>query len=208
MTQDQYGQTRAPGYVRDDAVPDDENEEYADGQAKPMTRFQKVASALRGAPEPDEQDQTAADQVTAADQSGRAQTGMADSPASREANPQGDYWDEPVASAADRDEAVAVTSPDAAVTETGTNPLARQDQLSPGRSARTRRITRRLSRTCSAPPRTRATGPRHRLRPTRPSPTSRPRPPASRVPAGGVLASGDQAAAFRRVRPDGPGRPG
>ncbi len=131
MTQDQYGQTRGPGYVvPDDAVLDDENEEYSDGQAKQMTRFQKVASALRGgAPEPDEQDQTAADQVAAADQSGRAQMGMANSPVSREANPQGDYWDEPVASAAaDRDEAVVVTSPDVPVTETGTNPLARQDQ--------------------------------------------------------------------------------
>ena len=129
MTQDQYGQTRGPGYVGDDALLDDENEEYSDGQAKPMTRFQKVASALRGgAAEPDEQDQTAADQVSAADQSGRAQMGMADSPVSREANPQGDYWDEPVASAADQDEAVAVTNPGVPVTETGTNPLARQDQ--------------------------------------------------------------------------------
>ena len=50
MTQDQYGQTRGPGYVvRGDAVPDDQNEEFADGQSKPMTRFQKVASTLRGA---------------------------------------------------------------------------------------------------------------------------------------------------------------
>lgn len=128
MTQDQYGQTRGPGYVGDDALLDDENEEYADGQDKPMTRFQKVASALRGgAAEPDEQDQAAADQVSAADQSGRA-SGVADSPVSREANPQGDYWDEPVASAADRDEAAAVTNPGVPVTETGTNPLARQDQ--------------------------------------------------------------------------------
>ncbi len=107
MTQDQYGQTRGPGYaVPDDAAPDaipdealDENEEYSDGQVKPMTRFQRVASALRGAPERDEQDQTAADQVAAADQPG-------------------DYWDEPVASAtADRDEAVVETSPDVPVTE-------------------------------------------------------------------------------------------
>ena len=61
MTQDQYGQTRGPGYVvRDDAVPDDENEEYATGESKPMTRFQKVASALRGGgPERDEEDQAA-----------------------------------------------------------------------------------------------------------------------------------------------------
>ena len=64
MTQDQYGQARVPGYV----VRDEENEEYASGQSKPMTRFQKVASALRGGgPEQDEE---------------------------------GDYWDEPAASAA------------------------------------------------------------------------------------------------------------
>jgi len=67
MTQDQYGQTREPGYVvRGDAVPDDQNEEFADGQSKPMTRFQKVASTLRGGAERDEQDQAAADQVTEA----------------------------------------------------------------------------------------------------------------------------------------------
>ena len=59
MTQDQYGQTRGPGYVvRDDAVPDDENEDRH-RESKPMTRFQKVASALRGGPERDEQDQAA-----------------------------------------------------------------------------------------------------------------------------------------------------
>ena len=63
MTQDQYGQTRGPGYVvRDDAVPDDENEEYASEESKPMTRFQKVASALRsGGPEQDEEGQAAPD---------------------------------------------------------------------------------------------------------------------------------------------------
>ena len=48
MTQDQYGQARGPGYVvRGEAVPEDETEEYTE-QSKPMTRFQKVASALRG----------------------------------------------------------------------------------------------------------------------------------------------------------------
>ena len=58
MTQDQYGQTRGPGYVvRDDAVPDEENEEYAAGQSKPKTAFQKVASALRG-----DQDEAAMDE--------------------------------------------------------------------------------------------------------------------------------------------------
>jgi hypothetical protein len=59
MTQDQYGQARGPGYiVRDDAVPDDENEGYETGQSKPRTAFQKVASALRG----DNTDRDEADQ--------------------------------------------------------------------------------------------------------------------------------------------------
>ena len=49
MTQDQYSQARGPGYVeRGDAVPDDETEGYPTEESKPMTRFQKVASALRG----------------------------------------------------------------------------------------------------------------------------------------------------------------
>ena len=115
--------------MRDDAVPDDENEDPT-AESKPMTRFQKVASALRGGPERDEQDQ--------AGQAGDLQAGppwvtqqdeaaMANSPISQ-AQRQGDYWDEPAASTADRDEAVAVTTPDAPVTATGTDPLARQDQ--------------------------------------------------------------------------------
>jgi len=62
MTQEQYDQAQG---VRGDVV-EDENGEYADDQGKPMTRFQKVASALRGdRPDPDEpgEDQVAADQV-------------------------------------------------------------------------------------------------------------------------------------------------
>ncbi len=149
MTQDQYGQTRGPGYVvRGDAVPDDENEEFADGQPKPMTRFQKVASALRGGAERDEQDQAAADQVTeaqvAADPAARDEMGP--DQAARAADPQaqraGPPWvtqqdeaamaNSPIsqesrrqgdywdepASAADRDGAVAVTNPDVPVAET------------------------------------------------------------------------------------------
>jgi hypothetical protein len=138
MTQDQYGQARGPGYVvHDDAVPDDENEEFSDGQSKPMTRLQKVASALRGGTERDEQDQADGDEF-AADQSARDQTltdraagdqaAMANSPISRGSHPEGDYWDEQAASAADRDQAVAVTSPGVPVSETGANPLTRQDQ--------------------------------------------------------------------------------
>lgn len=64
MTQDQYGQARGPGYVADEGVPgevvpDDENGETRSGQTTPMTRFQKVASALRG-DRPDDADQAAA----------------------------------------------------------------------------------------------------------------------------------------------------
>ena len=71
MTQDQYGQARGPGYVvRGNVVPEDETEEARtkSEESRPMTRFQKVASALRGSgSERDEQDQAAADR-TAADQ--------------------------------------------------------------------------------------------------------------------------------------------
>lgn len=48
MTQDQYGQARGAGYGAPGDVVEDENDEYADDSGKPMTRFQKVASALRG----------------------------------------------------------------------------------------------------------------------------------------------------------------
>jgi hypothetical protein len=69
MTQDQYGQARGAGYGARGDVVEDENDEYADDSGKPMTRFQKVASALRGdRPEPDEMDddQVAANQDVAA----------------------------------------------------------------------------------------------------------------------------------------------
>ena len=66
MTQDQYGQARGPGYVvHGDVVPEDETEEARTGESRPMTRFQKVASALRGGSEQDEQDQGAEDQAVA-----------------------------------------------------------------------------------------------------------------------------------------------
>jgi hypothetical protein len=47
MTQDQQDQARDPGYARGEVVADDETE-FTNEQSKPMTRFQKVASALRG----------------------------------------------------------------------------------------------------------------------------------------------------------------
>ena len=67
MTEDQHGQARGPGYVvRGDVVPEDEAEDARTENSGPMTRFQKVASALRGGgSEPDEQDQSAADQAAA-----------------------------------------------------------------------------------------------------------------------------------------------
>ena len=133
MTQDQYVQARGPGYVvRGDVVPDDETEGYPTGEAKPMTRFQKVASALRG--DRADRDETDQGQPTAR----RAQdpdapganppwvteedeAAMANSPISREAQgtagaPRRNYWDEPGANGTERDEAVAVTSPDVPVT--------------------------------------------------------------------------------------------
>jgi hypothetical protein len=49
MTQDQYGQARGPGNViHGDPVPEEETDERRTDDTKPMTRFQKVASALRG----------------------------------------------------------------------------------------------------------------------------------------------------------------
>jgi hypothetical protein len=146
MTQDQYGQAKGPGYVvRGDVVPDDEAEGYPTGEDKPMTRFQKVASALRG----DRADRDGTDQDQAgrdeADQGQPAasrtqdpdapganppwvteqdEAAMANSPISREAPdttgaPQRDYWDVPGATGTERAEAVAVASPDVPVTPAG-----------------------------------------------------------------------------------------
>jgi len=133
MTQDQYGQARGPGYDEPgDVAPEDETEE-----GRPMTRFQKVASALRGGSERDEQDEAAADQ-TAAGQAAPGQAAATDappaSPAASESSPpwvtrqdeaamagspisqepagQRDYWDDPNAAAGHEDDAVAATSPD------------------------------------------------------------------------------------------------
>jgi|GEM_PF-1145836 hypothetical protein len=65
MTQDQYGQARGTDYGASGDVVDDNTGDSSD-QGKPMTRFQKVASALRGdRPDRDEADeeQLAADQT-------------------------------------------------------------------------------------------------------------------------------------------------
>jgi hypothetical protein len=66
MTQDQYGQARGAGYVaRGDVVPEDETEATRTDESRPMTRFQKVASALRGGSERDERDLDADDPAAA-----------------------------------------------------------------------------------------------------------------------------------------------
>jgi hypothetical protein len=139
MTQDQYGQTRGSGYVvhgdvvpENDVVAENETEEGRTDESKPMTRFQKVASALRGGSERDEQDEAAADQ-TAPGQAAAAdappaspaasessppwvtrqdEAAMAGSPISQEPAGQRDYWDDPNAAAGHEDDAAAVTSPD------------------------------------------------------------------------------------------------
>ena len=67
MTQDQQGQATGSGYVvRGDVVPEDETEEARTDESRPMTRFQRVASALRGGgSEQDEEDQASADRTAA-----------------------------------------------------------------------------------------------------------------------------------------------
>jgi hypothetical protein len=145
MTEDQNGQARGPGYVvRGDVAPEDETEEARTEESRPMTRFQKVASALRGVgSERDEQDQANADQAVAAQpadaqpadapatdaQSGglpwvtpQDEEAMAGSPISRETAQKRDYWDDPDAAAGHEDDAVAVTSPDTPPDHQATQP--------------------------------------------------------------------------------------
>jgi hypothetical protein len=145
MTQGQDQDQRGPGYVvRGDAVPEDE--EYTGDQTKPMTRFQKVASALRGAgterDERDEYDEAGADRDVAdrdvqadhgfADRDVQADHGFAgdrDVQADRDLQAdqgQRDYWDDPAGRAAgqpatspaDRDETIAAMDPDVPVDQT------------------------------------------------------------------------------------------
>ena len=158
MTQDQYGQARGSGYVvhgdvvpENEVVAENETEEGRTDESKPMTRFQKVASALRGGSERDEQDEAAADQATA-DRASAGRTAadapaadaataspvasessppwvtrqdeaaMAGSPISQESAGQRDYWDDPDAAAGHEDDAVAVTSPDTSADHQATEP--------------------------------------------------------------------------------------
>jgi hypothetical protein len=137
MTQDQYGQARGSGHVvDDDVVPENETEEARTGESKPMTRFQKVASALLGdkADDQDEADVTAAEAdrdrlaadrpATGSDtpaanppyETGRDEAAMTDSPISQESARQRDYWDDSEM-AAGHEDAVAATSPDHPATD-------------------------------------------------------------------------------------------
>jgi hypothetical protein len=84
MTQDQYGQSGGSGYgVSDDAVPSDDAD---DSQGKPMTRFQKVASALLG--DRPERDETATDRTAADETAPRG-----DVPTNPDVPPAGTAWD-------------------------------------------------------------------------------------------------------------------
>ena len=125
MTQDQYGQARGPGNViHGDPVPEEETDERQTDDTKPMTRFQKVASALRGdrVPDQDEADPDQAPYATERDEAAMTNTpiyqeteegrtsaaGDVGPAASRAGEPSAvtsadadaarhDYWDEPTA---------------------------------------------------------------------------------------------------------------
>jgi hypothetical protein len=125
MTQDQYGQARGPGNViHGDPVAENEIDERDTDETKPMTRFQKVASALRGdrvadrdEADPDQPYGTERDEAAMTDtpiyqetEDGRtAAAGDFGPGASRAGEPSAvdtaaddeaarrDYWDEPVA---------------------------------------------------------------------------------------------------------------
>lgn len=145
MTQDQYGQARGSGYVvHGDVVPEDETEEARTDESRPMTRFQKVASALRGGSERDERDLDPDDRVAddqVADDRVAAERASADRTAAEaqagepESNPpwvtqedEAAMADSPISrepaqkgdywddpnAAAGHEDAVAVTSPDTA----------------------------------------------------------------------------------------------
>jgi hypothetical protein len=130
MTQDQYGHSRESGYVvRGDVVPEDATEEARTDESRPMTRLQKVASALRGSgSERDEQEQVAENRAAADQAAGlpwvtpQDEAAMAGSPISREAAQKRDYWNDPDAAAGHEDDAIAVTSPDTPPDHQATEP--------------------------------------------------------------------------------------
>jgi hypothetical protein len=142
MSQDQ--DQRGPGYVvRSDAVPEDETQEYTGDQTKPMTRFQKVASALRGTgAERDERDEYDEDDPDRDVQAGRDLPADRDVAADRGLQAEqarGDYWDDSAAGRvtgqgttfpAGRSETVAAMDPDVPVDQT--NPDVPLSETRPG----------------------------------------------------------------------------
>jgi hypothetical protein len=79
MTEDQNGQTRGVGHVvRGEAVPDDETEANQAEQTTPPTRFQKVASALRGSGPAQAAAVSSPDHGDATDDNDKADTALAD----------------------------------------------------------------------------------------------------------------------------------
>ena len=227
MTQDQYGQARGPGYVvPGDVVPEDETEEARTDESRTMTRFQKVASALRGGSERDERDLDADDQIaddraaaervpadrTAAEaQAGTSESSppwvtredeaaMAGSPISREPAQERDYWDDPNAAAGHEDDAVAVTSPDTRADHPATDP----DMFGNGRRTGEETAEMPAARAEGQPgAATIADVPAARTPVGEPTVTE---PPATETPAGEVTAPADDVPATAAEATGGTGR--
>jgi hypothetical protein len=115
MSQDQYGQARGSGsVVHGDVVPEEETEKGGSEEPRTMTRFQKVASALRGGSDRDEQDTVEAERAEA-DRAETAQTSTGQAAADRSAADQ---------AAADQATSDRVAMDRAAADRTGTAPDA------------------------------------------------------------------------------------
>ena len=133
MTQDQYGQARGPGdVIHGDPVPDEETEEQRSEDTKPMTRFQKVASALRGDRAADRDDEAEDLDQPAAD---RMSTSSEEATGSDVMSPGGET---PVMSSADapyateRNEAAMTDSP--IYQETGAGRTSAAEDMGPAAS--------------------------------------------------------------------------
>jgi hypothetical protein len=120
MTQDQYGRGQGPGYVvSGEVVPDDETGETSGEETTPMTRFQKVASALRGdrSTEPTEPTEPTAEQDTTTDPSATDPNGTwparSDEAAMAGGSGTEDTVDDALAVPAGTDQGGAERSPDA-----------------------------------------------------------------------------------------------
>jgi hypothetical protein len=138
MTQDQYGQAQDAGYGNRGDVVEDED------QGKPMTRFQKVASALRGDRSDRDEDEVEAGpgpaEAAGADLTGRPDLATnsdvvaAGDPSwvthpdetATAGSQRGDYWEVPNGR---EDQVDAVTNPDTPVADADTDPLGRQETV-------------------------------------------------------------------------------